>query len=174
MRQQHNIALPMPGRGSNRKRKRDVGDLGDAMAGTIQREYEGGQQMRSTQGRSTINAEAIVFPAIEPMSDDDEELPPQLAAAADPKTGLIYGRPPAMVKYMITKAKYQWITGEHQLLLGELEQLKQEQLALEHKKDLVLDEVLRTTFGAQAEAFVLHHTDVPQSLGPPTERTEAT
>ncbi len=81
-------------------------------------------------------------------SSDSEGIPDYLAAEAD--DGIIRGRPVWMVKYLIAKAKYRWILGEHTLLLSEHDRLQREQLLLQEKKNAMLDQVLAASFGERA------------------------
>lgn len=80
------------------------------------------------------------------IDEPDEELPPRVAALADPRTGLIMGRPPSMVKYIIAKAKLKFAENEHRVLVMEHARLKQEEQEMRVKKDAVLEEVLKAHF----------------------------
>lgn len=58
------------------------------------------------------------------MNDDDDEdggLPAHLARLADPQTGLIMGRSPALVRYVIQKAKLRYALEMHAALIEELQ-----------------------------------------------------
>jgi len=144
MRQQHNMNIPPPGRGSNRKRKREENDNGDAAAGV---KVEGDGLPRGAM-ESMISFAAGSGSAIEGMQIDDvdEEIPANVAALMDPQTGLIMGRPPSMVKYIITKAKLQFVENEHRILQMEHTRLKQEEKQLRLKKEAVLEDVLKAHF----------------------------
>jgi len=80
------------------------------------------------------------------LDEEDEELPANVAAMADPRTGLIMGRPPSMVKYIIAKAKLQFAENEQQMLQMEYNRLKQEEKQLRTKKEAVLEDVLKAHF----------------------------
>ena len=148
MRQQHNISPPLPGRGSNRKRKREENDIGDTPASQprgdqdpIYNGHEGSHYGESGQPHGNQAMQSDYPP------DDADDLPPSLAALKDPQTGLILGRPESMVKYLIMKAKFEYIKSEHQLLLGEYEVLKRDEIALRRAKEVLLDDVLRASLG---------------------------
>src|ERR1700749_3334969 len=81
-----------------------------------------------------------------PFDEVDEELPPNVAALMDPRTGLIMGRPPSMVKYIITKAKLQFVENEHRVLEMEQARLKQEEKEVGLRKEAVLEDVLKAHF----------------------------
>ncbi|KZS92889.1 hypothetical protein SISNIDRAFT_485843 [Sistotremastrum niveocremeum HHB9708] len=149
MRQQHNISPPLPGRGSNRKRKREENDVGDGFAASKESELAEGADATSQYADPTHPNSGSNLPGS--SQEDDDELPPRLLALKDPRTGLILGRSESMCKYIIMKAKYEYAVAEHQLLLGEYEILKREENELRKYKEQQLDEVLRATFGPQAE-----------------------
>lgn len=67
-------------------------------------------------------------------------------ALMDPQTGLILGRPPSMVKYIIAKAKLQFVENEQRVLQLEYTRLKQEEKLLRTKKEAVLEDVLKAHF----------------------------
>jgi hypothetical protein len=140
MRQQHNMNIPPPGRGSNRKRKREEADIGD---GSVDRIDQDGVPIESTMTFAaglTTGLGGIQF------DEADEELPPNVAAMMDPRTGLIMGRPPSMVKYIIAKAKLQFVENEHRVLEMEHARLRQEEKQLRMKKEAVLEDVLKAHF----------------------------
>lgn len=159
MRMQHNIIPPQPGRGGNRKRKReepeassqptndgystfkvdppDTGDFEDRMSpADTNGEHANGTVVRRSQS-----------PDLDEESDPEDGLPPHLAAQLDPNTGLIMGRSPALVKYIVMKAKHQFAIEEHASLIEELQMLRHEEQQWRDRKDALLDEVLRATFG---------------------------
>jgi len=80
-------------------------------------------------------------------SDKEEGIPPHLLQALDPHTGLIMGRSPSMVKYLVTKAKQQYAIQQHEALIEELRVVRHEERLMREAKDLAFDEVLRRTFG---------------------------
>lgn len=175
MRIQHNIMPPLPGRGGNRKKRR-IGDP-EAMSHQHQPQpptdgyttFKLDQQIhydvhgselddgRMSPGgpfaqleiyqssfphRRSLSPEVIMV-----ESDGEDDMPPHLAALQDPDTGLILGRSPAMVKYIIWKAKHQYALQEHESLIEELRTLRYEEKCWKERKDALLDEVLRMTFG---------------------------
>jgi len=170
MRIQHNISPPLPGRGGNRKRKReepeiatnhapeppqygyttfkvepnshDTGDLDDVRMspGEVNGSYRG---LSSTIPRQ-------LTPDYD-YDDMEDEIPPQLMAAMDPATGLIMGRTHAMVKYLLMKAKHRWVLEQHEALVEELRVIRYEEKCWKERKDALVDELLRIHFGSQAE-----------------------
>lgn len=145
MRQQHNMIIPPPGRGSNRKRKRDEADVGDgtgSVGGQLDLEISRGGVSNdnvadngSGAGSHRLNSETA-----------DDEIPENVMALMDPQTGLILGRPPSMVKYIIAKAKLQFVENEQRVLQLEYTRLKQEEKLLRTKKEAVLEDVLKAHF----------------------------
>jgi len=81
-------------------------------------------------------------------------LPEHLAQQLDPKTGLVKGRTSTMVMYLLAKAKYRYALERHDALIDELKETKQELKRARDDKERVLNDVLRTCFGPQAEQFV--------------------
>lgn len=79
--------------------------------------------------------------------DEEDEIPPHLLALQDPNTGLIMGKSPSMVLYLIWKAKHRYILQEHASMIEELRILRYEEKCWRERKDALLDEVLRATFG---------------------------
>ena len=65
----------------------------------------------------------------------------------DPQTGLIMGRSPAMVRYLIIKAKHKHALQEHECLIEELRAARAEQNYWYEKKEELLDELLKVNFG---------------------------
>lgn len=162
MRIQHNISPPLPGRGGNRKRKREEPDA------------SGNVPEQSPYGYSTFKIEPNTHPDDEDMrmspgdtngaypgamprpfspelaeyDDFEDEIPPHLLAQMDRATGLIMGRTPLMVRYLLMKAKYRWVLEHHEALLEELRVLKYEEKCWKERKDALLDELLRLNFGS--------------------------
>ena len=155
MRMQHNIVPPAPGRGGNRKRKREEAEA-PAMSGP--------------EGYGAFKVEPVAFdlyddrispgldaelqlsrlsgtPDIDEDSEGDDGIPEHLQVMQDPHTGLIMGRPPAMVKYLVMKAKHQHALREHASLIEELRAVRHEEQLWRDRKDQLLDDVLRATFG---------------------------
>lgn len=167
MRMQHNMVPPAPGRGGNRKRKRDDaesntqpttdgystfkvdppdnGDFDDRMSPV---DANGDQVNANGNGRS-------LSPDLDEESDAEDEIPPHLLAMQDPQTGLILGRTPAMVKYILLKARHSHLLEEHAHLIEELRMVRHEEQQWRERKDALLDEVLRANFGPQADDLML-------------------
>ncbi|TDL20477.1 hypothetical protein BD410DRAFT_751028 [Rickenella mellea] len=186
MRLQHNMSPPLPGRGGNRKRKR--GDTGAISGhgyntfkveggtpteangwendeGTPMDERERGDYF-SRRARSTSPGGGS--PTSTPPDghdSDDGLLPPHLAAALDPATGTIYGRPPIFAKYLVMKAKHRFLLEQHENLLEELRVVRADERKARNAKEAALDSVLRASLGPQA-AFLSTEPDqfVPQSM----------
>jgi len=133
------MVIPPPGRGSNRKRKREGTDTGD---GSVGKPDQDGMTIESTMSFGA----GATGPGGMQLDEEDEELPANVAAMADPRTGLIMGRPPSMVKYIIAKAKLQFAENEQQMLQMEYNRLKQEEKQLRTKKEAVLEDVLKAHF----------------------------
>ncbi|KAH8105251.1 hypothetical protein BXZ70DRAFT_920065 [Cristinia sonorae] len=174
MRIQHNIMPPLPGRGGNRKKKR-VGEPEVAQPvhtegyatfkvdqqhpyGDIE---EDGLPTAGPSGHldyyhnSLVNRRSLSPQVIAADSDGEDDIPPHLAALQDPETGLIMGRTPSMVKYILWKAKHEYALQEHASLIEELRALRYEEKCWRERKDALLDEVLRVTFGQQAEELTM-------------------
>ncbi|GBE85613.1 hypothetical protein SCP_0801310 [Sparassis crispa] len=168
MRIQHNISPPLPGRGGNRKRKREENEA--AHVGGSEPSY--GYNMfkvepnNHTDGHPDFDdgrispLDAPVEHASTPLprsispdygDDDDDEIPPQLLAVMDPATHLIMGRTPAMVRYILMKAKHRWVLEQHEALVEELRTVRYEEKCWKERKEALLDELLRIHFGPQAE-----------------------
>ncbi|KAG6821530.1 hypothetical protein H0H93_000039 [Arthromyces matolae] len=88
------------------------------------------------------------------VSDDDgynssrsDILPGYLQKQYDPKTKTIQGRSPAMVKYLLMKAKHRYALEQHESLLEELRLAKEELTDQRERKDAALDQLLGTMFG---------------------------
>ena len=80
-------------------------------------------------------------------SPPDEGIPSYLAQDLDPATGLIRGRAPDMVKYLVMKAKFSFALEQHSTLLEELRVLRAEECALRQGKDEALDSIMHMEFG---------------------------
>ena len=159
MRIQHNITPPAPGRGGNRKRKREepepVAQTTDGYA-TFKVDPPEPGDLEDRLSPSDILPDHLngTLPkrSISPDGDGDEEeededIPAYLMARQDPNTGLIMGRAPSMVRYLLMKAKYQYAIEEHSSLIEELRSARHEEKCWKDRKDALLDEVLRVTFG---------------------------
>lgn len=144
MRQQHNMIIPPPGRGSNRKRKREENEGADgSVGGKLDQDGLPREAMESTISFAIGSSSA---PGGMQIDDVEEEIPANVASLMDPRTGLIMDRPPSMVKYIIMKAKLQFVENEHRVLQMEHTRLKQEEKQLRFKKEAVLEDVLKVHF----------------------------
>lgn len=173
MRLQHNM-LPLPsGRGGSRKRKRgDSPQPNPSHAQTTSAPADAsGFNTFKVEPRSPSETGipgADYFDTHPPpgqeddrnedgVDDDDGEdgLPPHVARHMDPQTGLVMGRSPSLVKYIIQKAKMRHALETHAALIEELRiaraQAKEEKL----KKEAMLDDLLRAVFGEEAAARYL-------------------
>lgn len=133
MRLQHNMPPPPSGRGGSRKRKR-----GDSPQPNTPNapptEPPSAFNTFKVEPRSPSEAGALgadYFENAVPQQeehgddatedDDDEDgLPLHLAQLMDPQTGLVHGRSPALVKYLIQKAKMRYAVDTHAALIEEL------------------------------------------------------
>ncbi|KXN90738.1 INO80 complex subunit 1 [Leucoagaricus sp. SymC.cos] len=98
-----------------------------------------------------------------------DALPEYLAQQIDPKTGLVKGRTPAMVMYLLMKARHRYASEQHDMLLEELKVVRQELKRARDEKERALDDVLRACFGPQAEQFITslpEPADIPDMASP--------
>lgn len=173
MRLQHNMLPPPSGRGGSRKRKRgDSPQPNPSHAQTTSAPADAsGFNTFKVEPRSPSETGipgADYFDTHPPpgqeddrnedgVDDDDGEdgLPPHVARHMDPQTGLVMGRSPSLVKYIIQKAKMRHALETHAALIEELRiaraQAKEEKL----KKEAMLDDLLRAVFGEEAAARYL-------------------
>lgn len=124
----------------------------------------GRPQRRSPSPRDRLpipSHTSLPFPASGYSNGNEDEndpsadaLPEYLTQHLDPKTGLVKGRTPMMVMYLLTKAKYHYAMERHNALMEELKETKQELKRARDDKERVLNDVLRTCFGPQAEQFI--------------------
>jgi hypothetical protein len=158
MRLQHNVEAGAPGRGGNRKRKRDRDESSRPTAASAASDPAGFSifkvEPNTTSELRIMPSEHGGTPGVDDYynggrspSPSDEGLPPYLAQDLDPATGLIRGRAPAMVKYLVMKAKYHFAIEQHSTLLEELRVLRAEESALRRAKDEALDSVMKMEFG---------------------------
>lgn len=159
MRIQHNISPPLPGRGGNRKRKRDEpdsnanpGEPGPSI-NTFKVEHTIDEEFMSTYDGGLTRFSGLPIPPV-PHPDFDtneppdmESIPRHLLEVMDHSTGLIMGRSPSMVKYLLMKAKHKWVLEQHETLIEELRVLRHEEKCWKERTDALLDEVLRATLG---------------------------
>jgi hypothetical protein len=171
MRLLHNISPPSLGRG-NRKRKRaasvaisEANNDADASCtvngptphNTFKIEpgsdpEDGGLANESVPGNvSFINGNKRHSPdpklAKDEDSDEDEPLPAYLLALQDPVTGLIMGRSPSMVRYLLMKARHRYALEQHGALIEELRVVRWELKQEQECKERTLDEVLKNDIG---------------------------
>jgi hypothetical protein len=156
MRLQHNVEASAPGRGGNRKRKRDreepvrptVSTASDPAGFSIFKvEPHTPSEMHMPSEAGGTPAADECFNGGRSPSPADEGIPSYLAQDLDPATGLIRGRAPDMVKYLVMKAKFKFALEQHSTLLEELRVLRAEECALRQGKDEALDSVMRVEFG---------------------------
>ena len=165
MRVQHNIIPPLPGRGGNRKRKREEPEPTQPQHGADgystfrvddhhgEHHFDDGRMSPFGDANGLVHhypnglGQRPISPDMSDDSDEEDNIPPYLLAMKDPETGLIMGRTPTMVKYILTKAKYEYALEEHSNLISELRVLRGEEKAWRQRKDALLDEVLRVLFG---------------------------
>ncbi|KAF9005113.1 hypothetical protein BDQ17DRAFT_1353838 [Cyathus striatus] len=117
-----------------------------------------------TNGRS-------MSPSFRPPLGDDEEqegytssddtIPAHLMSQYEPSTGLILGRSPAMVMYLLMKAKHQYALTQHEDLCEQLKVVRQELRKEREEKEGALNAVLRTVFGGDAESVIQPITPPP-------------
>ncbi|KAI0085224.1 hypothetical protein BDY19DRAFT_896934 [Irpex rosettiformis] len=158
MRIQHNIIPPAPGRGGNRKRKREEPEPAPQATGDgygsfkvdppeIDEEifppppdHTNGDHANGTNGKRSASPE-------DEEEEEEEEIPAYLMEKMDKSTGLIQGKTTTMVRYLIMKAKHKHALDEHANLIEELRMVRHEERRWRERKDELLDDVLRATFG---------------------------
>ena len=156
MRLQHNVEAGAPGRGGNRKRKRDREEPPRPTVSTAS--DPAGFSIFKVEPHTPSEMHMPTEPGGTPAADDysnggrspspaDEGIPSYLVQDQDPATGLIRGRAPAMVKYLVMKAKFSFALEQHSTLMEELRVLRAEECALRQGKDEALDSVMRMEFG---------------------------
>jgi hypothetical protein len=169
MRLQHNIEPPLPGRGGNRKRKRDDAEpsppIASATGGFNTFKVESSTPVEfyieEGDGRRVISPIEHVrvdyfttegqprtpSPEEESWDEADDVLPARLMCAMDPESGLIMGRSPEMVRYLVTKAKHRYALEQHENLIEDLRMARFELNREKEAKEAMLDDFLRATFG---------------------------
>ena len=174
MRLQHNIEPPLPGRGGHRKRKREDAEPDAASGPTLSSfntfkvephtpgsevddlsvtteqkgDYFNHANHPPANGVAPQRSNSPVGNADADYRDDPEDgLPPHLLQAMDPQTGLILGRSPDMVRYLLMKAKHKYALEQHEHLIEELRIARYELKRVRADKDAALDELLRVNFG---------------------------
>ncbi|KAF8840111.1 hypothetical protein BDN67DRAFT_990511 [Paxillus ammoniavirescens] len=161
MRIQHNMPPPPSGRGGSRKRKR--GDSPPPTPSNAQlAEPPSAFNTFKVEPRSPSEAGGPggdYFDAAPPLQEDehredglddedeDDGLPPHLAHLIDPHTGLLMGRSPTLVKYVIQKAKMRYALETHAALIEELRVTRTQAQEEKLKKEAMLDDLLKAVFG---------------------------
>ncbi|KAJ7464632.1 hypothetical protein FB451DRAFT_1264131 [Mycena latifolia] len=109
------------------------------------------------------------------LPDDEEEapptvdsLPPHLRARYVAADNQVMGRSPAMVMYLLVKAKHRYAMQQHEQLLEELRIIRAELKKEKDEKELALDALLRGCFGAQAEHLIEPVPLPPSMLNAPS------
>ena len=169
MRLQHNISPPLPGRGGNRKRKRDDG-AGESIPWAKVSEYSAFllDAQTPTEGQTNAWDEGRISPPLEEHGDyfsqrrsaspgassnasieEDgiADLPEYLQARWNPATNKILDRSPAMVRYLLVKSKHRFVLEQHENLLEELRVVREHEKVAREEKERALDRVLRTELG---------------------------
>ncbi|KAG2340084.1 hypothetical protein BDR05DRAFT_967316 [Suillus weaverae] len=163
MRLQHNMPPPPSGRGSSgtRKRKRSLSPSHPQTNAPASEQSAFNTFKLEPQTPSELDNGIGVggdyFSALAREEDDDDDgedegLPPHLQQLMDPRTGLIMGRTPALVMYIIQKAKMRYAIDTHTALIEELRVTRAQAKEEKVKKEAMLDELIRTVFGEEATA----------------------
>jgi hypothetical protein len=108
----------------------------------------------STDGLATVNGNGAVHS--EPATgnkdksgyDEDDQIPERLLQVQDQQTGLIHGRSPAMVKYLLQKAKHKFILEEREQLEKDWTNVNEALNAERDLKEQLLDDVMRKSWGS--------------------------
>ncbi|KAG5728474.1 Zinc finger protein [Termitomyces sp. T112] len=109
-------------------------------------------------------------PEYEGPDDDDSNnsgpdvLPEYLQKQYDPETQTIQGRSPAMVMYLLMKAKHRYALEQHESLLEELRLAKLELQDQRDRKDAALDQLLGSMFDSRAEEFMSQLPPAPAMM----------
>jgi hypothetical protein len=93
----------------------------------------------------------------EPVTVDS--LPPRLRTHLDESTGLVMGRSPAKVMYLLMKAKHHYALDQRNHLLEELQNMNDELHKQTLEKDVALDDLLQRLLGAHAEILIPQPND---------------
>ncbi|KAJ6563745.1 hypothetical protein B0H10DRAFT_2020928 [Mycena sp. CBHHK59/15] len=112
-------------------------------------------------GLSPMSAGLKTPPRLVDDDDDDDDAVPSvdtLPAHLRPRyvaaDNQVLGRSPAMVMYLLMKAKHRYALQQHEQLLEELRVTRNELKREKDEKELALDSLLRGIFGAQAEHLI--------------------
>ena len=159
MRQQHHIEPPAAGRGGSRKRKRNADETAappaDAASATttgfntFKVEPDAGQDElpHFANGRSSRPGSPRPGEEADGDSSPEDYLPAHLSQHLEPETGLVMGRTPAMVMYLLMKAKHRYALKENESLLEELRVARAELKRERDQKEMMLDRYLLSAFG---------------------------
>ncbi|KAJ7722979.1 hypothetical protein B0H16DRAFT_1473124 [Mycena metata] len=117
------------------------------------------EELQRQRALSPISAGMRTPPRAEPEDDEDvmpsvETLPAHLRARYVAKDNQVMGRSPAMVMYLLMKAKHRYAAQQHEQLQEELRAIRAELKKEKDDKELALDQLLRGYFGAQAEHLI--------------------
>lgn len=188
MRLQHNMPPPPSGRGSSgtRKRKRSLSPSHPqtnapapehSAFNTFKLEPQTPSELDNGLGGGGDYFSGLVREEDDEDDDDGEDdgLPPHLQRLLDPRTGLIMGRSPALVMYIIQKAKMRYALETHAALIEELRVTRAQAKEEKAKKEVMLDELIKTVFGeeAAAVAHVLPPQRARRSLPPQAHHVPA-
>jgi len=166
MRLQHNISPPAPGRGGgSRKRKRAPDDQTDLEFNPRHGSLSARTPKTATNGRQKRQLRLNpLLPHNTPSSDIGEEdgytssssdtLPPHLQSLIDDKTGLVLGRSPAMVMYLLMKAKHHCAHEQNELLLEQLKAVKVELKKEKDEKEASLDQFFQVMLKEDAQLLL--------------------
>ncbi|KAF8553046.1 hypothetical protein OG21DRAFT_1589739 [Imleria badia] len=171
MRLQHNMPPPPSGRGGSRKRKRGDSPQPTNTPNAPPTEPPSAFNTFKVEPRSPSDAGALggdYFENAVPQQeehgddalgddDDDDGLPPHLFRLMDPQTGLILGRSPALVKYVIQKAKWRYAFETHAALIEELRVVRAQAGEEKLKKEAMLDDLIKSMFGWEVMTSLLVH-----------------
>ena len=99
-------------------------------------------------GQNPVPSHNAPSPGMQPGDEEEDgyttsssdALPPYLQSQYDDKTGLVLGRSPAMVMYLLMKAKYRWAHEQNKLLLEQLNVVKAELKKEKEEKETSLDQ----------------------------------
>ena len=137
MRLQHNMPPPPSGRGGARKRKRGESPRPGTPVAPVEppsafSTFKVEPRSPSEAGGVDYFDHALPQDGEDALEDEDEDdgIPLHLARLMDPQTGLILGRSPALVKYVVQKAKWRYALEAHAALIEELRCVDLETLVL--------------------------------------------
>ncbi|KAF8876614.1 hypothetical protein CPB84DRAFT_1795773 [Gymnopilus junonius] len=95
-------------------------------------------------------------------SSSSDALPPDLQARMDETTGLIMGKTPAKVMYLLMKAKHRYAMEQNTALADEFNLLRSEMQREKEEKEHTLDDLFQHSFGPEAEALSEMHYPPPE------------